>query len=55
MIKESYLANDCIKCGREFNALVHKAQVCIVCLENKYNSAVCGDHLVPVSACGCLR
>ena len=32
-MEEKYLANDCIECGREFNYLVHKSDVCIYCEE----------------------
>ena len=29
--EENYLANDCDKCGREFNYLEHKSDTCIYC------------------------
>ena len=30
-VEEDYLANDCIKCGREFNYREHKSDTCIYC------------------------
>ena len=32
-MSEEYLAQDCNKCGREFNCLVHKSDTCIYCEE----------------------
>ena len=34
-MQEEYLAQDCNKCGREFNCLIHKSDTCIYCEEEQ--------------------
>lgn len=34
-MEEQYLAQDCNKCGREFNCLVHDSYTCIYCEEEQ--------------------
>jgi hypothetical protein len=35
MEQEEYLASDCDNCGREFNYLNHKWDICIICKEDE--------------------
>ena len=52
-----YVANDCNKCGREFNYTEYKSDTCSICesgeYEEKESEPLCGDHLTTIRECGC--